>query len=220
LFGSFQPEEEEPTYGLTKPLRSWNPLWANVHHYVDLAREGASAPTLSDRVELWLRGPGWKPEWLARARGHDPRPTPLSHGAAGKYDRRPPATLVAYGVAQFLVAIGATLVLLWTTERSSWSERAILAAAVAWTVLDVGVLFDCRLWVVRSELLRLAALWTVAAFAASRSLTGAAFAWFAVGALALTAAFAAWLLRARGALAGTSAGAQPLVPAAAESVDG
>ncbi|MEO1083199.1 MAG: sterol desaturase family protein, partial [Acidobacteriota bacterium] len=31
LYGSFQEEEEEPTYGITKPLRSWNPLWANVH---------------------------------------------------------------------------------------------------------------------------------------------------------------------------------------------
>ncbi len=29
LFGTFQLEEEEVAYGVTKPLESWNPLWAN-----------------------------------------------------------------------------------------------------------------------------------------------------------------------------------------------
>jgi sterol desaturase/sphingolipid hydroxylase (fatty acid hydroxylase superfamily) len=40
-FGTFQPEEEEPTYGIVKPLRSWNPVWANFHVWVEILRRKA-----------------------------------------------------------------------------------------------------------------------------------------------------------------------------------
>ncbi len=200
LFGSFQPEEEEPTYGLTRPLRSWNPIWANVHHYVDLAREGGAAPTRGERLKLWLKGPGWKPDWLARARPVDPRPTPLSHGAAGKYDRRPPRPLAAYALIQFLLATALALFLLWSEERLSWGIKIGLAAAVVWTVLDVGLLLDRRRWALRSELLRLGTCAVaVAVFAAERWQGEALTAVVSVIALA-SAACAAWLLRCRGGL--------------------
>ncbi|MDQ2658099.1 MAG: sterol desaturase family protein, partial [Bacteroidota bacterium] len=32
MFGTFQAEEEKPTYGITKPLNSWNAVWANMSH--------------------------------------------------------------------------------------------------------------------------------------------------------------------------------------------
>src|SRR5256885_6333663 len=37
LFGTYAEEEEEPVYGITTPLASWNPVWANLHYWVDLA---------------------------------------------------------------------------------------------------------------------------------------------------------------------------------------
>ena len=36
LFGTYQAEEEEPVYGITKPLASWNPVWANFHYWGEL----------------------------------------------------------------------------------------------------------------------------------------------------------------------------------------
>ena len=32
MFGTFQEEEERPTYGITTPLNSWDPIWANFDH--------------------------------------------------------------------------------------------------------------------------------------------------------------------------------------------
>ena len=58
LFGTFQEEEEEPTYGITKPLASWNPLWANVHVYADLVRAGRRAPSWREALRIWLAPPG------------------------------------------------------------------------------------------------------------------------------------------------------------------
>ncbi|NVJ45683.1 MAG: sterol desaturase family protein, partial [Cytophagia bacterium] len=39
MFGTFRQEEERPTYGITKNLNSWNPVWANISHYSDMMRE-------------------------------------------------------------------------------------------------------------------------------------------------------------------------------------
>ncbi|MSR01208.1 MAG: sterol desaturase family protein [Gemmatimonadetes bacterium] len=43
LFGTFEPERTEPVYGLTKPLASWNPLWANLHVFRDIWRSFSAA---------------------------------------------------------------------------------------------------------------------------------------------------------------------------------
>ena len=45
--GPFQAEEEEPVYGITKPLANWNPVWANFHYWAELldtSRRAAPAP--------------------------------------------------------------------------------------------------------------------------------------------------------------------------------
>ena len=71
LFGTFKQEEDEPVYGITKPLRSWNPLWANLHVWVDLAGKARRTARLADRVRLFLRPPGWQPDDLG---GFEPPP--------------------------------------------------------------------------------------------------------------------------------------------------
>jgi sterol desaturase/sphingolipid hydroxylase (fatty acid hydroxylase superfamily) len=36
LFGSFTPETETPRFGIIKPLHSYNPLWINLHGWVEM----------------------------------------------------------------------------------------------------------------------------------------------------------------------------------------
>ena len=50
LFGTYQAEEEEPVYGITKPLASWNPLWANLHYWVELFELAFRTRSLGDRA--------------------------------------------------------------------------------------------------------------------------------------------------------------------------
>jgi sterol desaturase/sphingolipid hydroxylase (fatty acid hydroxylase superfamily) len=53
LFGSFQPEDDaEPcVYGTRAPLRSWNPVWANLHHYREMALDSWRARSWGDQLE-------------------------------------------------------------------------------------------------------------------------------------------------------------------------
>ncbi len=60
LLGTFQPEEERPTYGLTKNLNSYNPLKIAFHEWQDMIRD-AVRPGLRWRERLgYIFGPpGW-----------------------------------------------------------------------------------------------------------------------------------------------------------------
>jgi hypothetical protein len=67
LFGSFVEEDDlEPiVYGTRKPLRSWNPVTANLEVYAALARDSWRARSWADKVRVWFKPPGWRPADVA-----------------------------------------------------------------------------------------------------------------------------------------------------------
>lgn len=183
MFGSFQPEEEEPTYGITKPLRSWNPVWANVHHYVDLVAKSRQAPSRWEAVKLWLKGPGWVPEWAEHDWRRPLSPSPLTDGAAGRYDTTAPRRLAFLAFAHFVTAVLATTFLLHRGADLFLGERIAVGLFVVWTLVSVGAIFDRRPWAVPAEVARLGLSWLVAiAFLAQRDVS-----WLGAAIVGLTA---------------------------------
>ncbi|MCB1193384.1 MAG: sterol desaturase family protein [Leptospiraceae bacterium] len=63
-FGTFEEEGNEPLYGITKPLNSFNPIWGNVHIYSDIIRDMKQARSWKDKLGIMFRKPGWKPDYL------------------------------------------------------------------------------------------------------------------------------------------------------------
>jgi sterol desaturase/sphingolipid hydroxylase (fatty acid hydroxylase superfamily) len=93
LFGTFTREDpDEPVvYGLTRNIRTYNPLTVVAHEYVDMLRDVAESTTWRDRVSFVVRGPGWAYRRRAELAG-----------AAGAQDAAPererePAPLLAAG---------------------------------------------------------------------------------------------------------------------------
>ena len=67
LFGTFQEElDEHPAvFGVSVPLRSWNPLWANVQFYLQLCRDALRAGSWWDKLRIWFMPTGWRPADVA-----------------------------------------------------------------------------------------------------------------------------------------------------------
>jgi len=59
LFGTFEEEVETPLYGTLKPLRSWDPIWANVGPWVQLAKASKRQKRFIDRCKIWFMPPEW-----------------------------------------------------------------------------------------------------------------------------------------------------------------
>jgi len=75
LFGTFTEEDEPVEYGITRPVRSFNPLWLNLHEWVDLIRDIARPGPLYQRLRhLWM-----PPEWQ--------RPEPVEQQSAPQRSR-------------------------------------------------------------------------------------------------------------------------------------
>ena len=69
LFGTFQPElEQEPViFGVTKPLASWNPVWANLDVYWSLAKDSWRTEKWADKLKVWFKKTGWRPADVRKA---------------------------------------------------------------------------------------------------------------------------------------------------------
>ncbi len=151
MFGTFQVEEEEPVYGLTKPLSSWNPLWANVHIWHDLFRDAWLAPRWVDKLRIWFMPQGWRPAGLpANAAAEE-----VTRESFVPYETRVSLGLNVYAFVNFVVALLLAVGLLAAGKTMGGGELAALAVLVLWALLDVGGLFERRPWALPSELVRL-----------------------------------------------------------------
>ena len=60
-FGSYEPEEEKPIYGLTKNIGSFNPLFVAFHEWLAMFRDAiTSNTTLNNKLLYFIKPPGWK----------------------------------------------------------------------------------------------------------------------------------------------------------------
>jgi sterol desaturase/sphingolipid hydroxylase (fatty acid hydroxylase superfamily) len=149
LFGTYQREEEEPAYGITTPLESWNPVWANLHYWVELAGKARRTPRLADKVRMFLKPPGWHPAELGGFLS-----APEVDPGHVKYDGTAAGGLAAYVFVQFLLVLGGTTALLFRQDALAVGPRAIFAAAIVVTLVALGGLLEGRRWAVPVEALR------------------------------------------------------------------
>ena len=133
MFGTFQREEEPPVYGITTPLRSYNPIWAQVHYWVQLFRLSKAAPRRADKLRVWVAGPAWRPRGMPRAEAAD----------LPQYDPQPPMRVRWYVAAQFSTAIAATFLLLlfqYSLPRPllALCTGLVILSLLAWSGLTEG----------------------------------------------------------------------------------
>ena len=62
LFGSFEPEGERVVYGLTKNIKTFNPVRVATHEYTGIWHDVRAARSWKQRWGHVFRGPGWAPE--------------------------------------------------------------------------------------------------------------------------------------------------------------
>ena len=168
LFGTFQPElaTVPVVYGSRSPLRSWNPLWANLHTYATLLRDARRARRWQDRLRIWFKHPGWRAADVAAS---DPRPE-FDVTSCRKFDPSLRPARAGYCLLQSAVALGFGTHYLAVAPRIG---PGLAAAYLGWLTLTlwvVGGLSEGRPEFLRAEGLRLAVLatagvawWTVAA---------------------------------------------------------
>src|SRR3954468_23404231 len=156
LFGTFEPEREEPVYGLVKPLRSFNPIRAQLQPFADLAKL-VHRSRGGDRLRALLKNPAWRSDGAIE-------PREVSRAAMRKYDPAPSRGVIAYLAANLLLAVIGTTALLFTQFTLDLPRQAALASLLLLTLLSFGGLLERRRWAFPVELGRLGLVAATAIF--------------------------------------------------------
>lgn len=136
LFGSYACEDDrEPiVYGTRAPLKTFDPLWANLQVYASLAADSWRARNWGDKLRVWLKPPGWRPVDVA---AKWPK-APFDIAAVQRFD--PPLTKRQAWLAalMFLAVLGATSALLWNAHRLAAGTQLAGGAAVIGALWLIG----------------------------------------------------------------------------------
>jgi alkylglycerol monooxygenase len=148
LFGTFCEEEEEPEYGTTVPINSFNPVWANVHFYSDLYAGMQKTPKWRDKLVLIFRGP----EYLGKLLG-DKRQAAMPE----KFRTKVPLNMQVYVLLQFVVLLWALISYMGHFRELSLFYKLSFFALIALTTLNCGAVMENKSWVYVVETVRFAA---------------------------------------------------------------
>ncbi len=149
IFGTFETEDEPVVYGVMKPLRSWNPVWANVGPWINLAKESAAQERWSDKLRMWFAEPGWTPEGTR---------LPMFPAPGRGYDRDAAPGLRLYMVVHLMPVIVATSLVIAFSAIWHPVWLAIGAVYITWTGLGWAWIVEAKRGAVMWEKTRLVAV--------------------------------------------------------------
>ena len=151
MFGTFQKEEEKPTYGVTHPVKSWNPVWVNMEHYVHMYRMLQKIKGLGNKIKYMLYKPGWFPKEMG---GYHPAPE-IDTTTYKKFDTQSYVAVNYYVLFQYILALGGTSFFLFNQINYDITEKALISALIISTIALGGVLFEGRSWAIMAESIRI-----------------------------------------------------------------
>ncbi|MBX3645132.1 MAG: sterol desaturase family protein [Rubrivivax sp.] len=142
LFGSFVEEDDRDpvVYGTRAPLRSFNPLWANLQVYRDLWLDSWRTRAWADKLRVWLKPPGWRPADVA---ARWPKPA-FDLAAVQRFDPPLPARAAWLAGALFVATLAGLGLFLWHVHRLSLAEQLLGSAALVAALWGIGHLTQPR----------------------------------------------------------------------------
>lgn len=151
LFGTFQEEEEEVVYGITKPLKSWNPVWANIHYWNELYSISTKTNSWYDKIRVFLKSPGWHPAEL----GGFQQPPEVDAKRFYKYDIKNSGSNVWYVLFQFVFALLLAVLMLFKGSIMDTWQLLLVGLYIIFTLVMCGGILEKRVWNYQSEMVRI-----------------------------------------------------------------
>lgn len=154
LFGTFQEEDDaEPVvFGVTTPLQSWNPLWANWQFYGQLLADARRTTRWQDKLRIWFMPTGWRPADVAAK-------YPMSKPDLSRFEKFEvplPFRQQVYIASQFAVYVALGSYLLNLGETLSPQALMLGWGYMALGLFVLGAGLENRPWALKLEWLRLA----------------------------------------------------------------
>ena len=129
IFGSFTEERDDLpcVYGTRLPLQSWNPIWANLQVYWEMAHDTFHAARWRDKLQVWLKPPGWRPADVAARFPKEP----FDLRRVEFYDPAMAPAVKASAAALSVLTLGGVAWILWNADHlGDWQVAVGTAVAI------------------------------------------------------------------------------------------
>jgi hypothetical protein len=141
LFGTFVEEDDaDPVvYGTRSPLRSWNPVWANLEVYKAMWFDASRAKSWADKLRVWVAKPGWRPADVAAqfpSKAFDIKRV-LFHPELSRMEQ-------VYCLVQFTIVLLVTTHYLSAYKAMSLAESGLDAFWLCFSLYTLGALMERR----------------------------------------------------------------------------
>jgi sterol desaturase/sphingolipid hydroxylase (fatty acid hydroxylase superfamily) len=150
LFGTFQKEEEEVVYGITTPLASWNPVWANIHYWIELFGTFKRAKGIKEKVFVFTKSPGWFPETM----GGRQFPKDINLDSYVKYSPDYDRKYNVYILFQFVFSLIIASILIFTASKLNLLQLSTCVTLVIMSLTSYGALMEQKKWGITLEYFR------------------------------------------------------------------
>ena len=157
LFGTFQEETDTCVYGTRGLLNSWDPLWANAEVYWALIKDSWHTRRWSDKLRVWLKPPGWRPDDVA---ARFPKPE-FKLSDVRRFD--PPASTPTqwFAALQFVLLLSGVSVVLWFADSWPVTTLALCSVGLVAGYWSIGAVLQGRISWIEVLLIEVAALATL-----------------------------------------------------------
>lgn len=147
LFGTFKKEEEEPMYGLTKPLKTYSFLWQHFHFAIELWLAVKSKRSFREKLKIIFGRPD------------DIDPSLRSEAEALFHIRQSPAVigkpLNRYVIWQMALLLTGLFTFILFDHYLSLPVKTGFALIIILTLINCGAIMEQKRWVFLVEYLRL-----------------------------------------------------------------
>ncbi|WP_316829541.1 sterol desaturase family protein [Pedobacter aquatilis] len=155
IFGTFQTEEEPPSYGLTHPIKSYSFLWQHFHYYLEI-------------IEAYRRANGFKEKWIAvfgspALMDQGIRPELEERYLQRKHDEEKIKFKGYVNFQLILIVAILTLTTMFYESINSLNAIAILVFIMI-TLINIGALLEQRKWIYYLECFRLISIFAYVFF--------------------------------------------------------
>jgi sterol desaturase/sphingolipid hydroxylase (fatty acid hydroxylase superfamily) len=152
LFGTFQAElpEQRCVYGITRGLKSWNPIWANLHVWYETFLISLRTKNISDKFRVWFKGPGWYPD--------DMQPTEQTDWQYPKFDPSIDRFAGWYSFFNYWVLTGAALGLLAIQDDLPRYYALLVFVWLCFSFYSQSCWLEARAYALKFETIRLVSL--------------------------------------------------------------
>ena len=152
LFGTFIDERSDlkPVYGTVKPLKSFNPFWANIEVFYQMIFDSYHTEKFTDKIRVWFSPPNWRPEDVSMKYPIDKNDL----SSFEKYDPNISLREKIFAGAQFTIINLMTIVMLFNVQNYIYSEIISIVLLVVSSSITNSFILDGKKVGFQAELLK------------------------------------------------------------------